>query len=162
MRLIRGCVLEICCLESSKVYMSNSAPKTKKTTKSVSAYIAAIKDEQKRADAKKLLALMKEVTGMKPALWGDSIVGFGEYHYKYASGRESDWPLTGFSARSQNFTVYIMPGFKEYGALLKKLGSHKHSVSCLYIKRLSDIHLPTLRRLVQVSVKEMKKMYKVE
>jgi hypothetical protein len=142
--------------------MSQSTLKTKKTTKSVSAHIADIKDDSKHADAKTLLALMTEATGMKPVLWGDNIIGFGEYHYKYASGREGDWPLTGFSVRSRNLTVYIMPGFKKYGEFLKKLGPHKHSVSCLHIKQLSDINLPILKRLVQRSVIDMKKMYKVQ
>jgi hypothetical protein len=139
--------------------MAKSDLKTRKTKQSVSAFLAGIQDEEKRSDAKKLCTLMRKGTGMKPAIWGTSIVGFGSYHYKYASGREGDWPVTGFSPRQSSLTVYIMPGFKEYGDLLKKLGPHKHSVSCLYLKRLSDIHLPTLNQLVRKSVSQMKKRY---
>jgi len=87
------------------------------------------------------------------------MVGFGSYHYVYASGREGDWPVTAFAPRKQNLTVYIMPGFAEYQELLAKLGPHKTAVSCLYIKRLSDVHLPTLKKIITASVKYMKKTY---
>lgn len=134
-------------------------PKTKKTAASVSAFIATVPEKQ-RADAKRLLALFKEATGMKPAMWGTSIVGFGSYHYKSERSRqEGDWPLTGFSPRKQNLTVYIMPGFKEYAAELSKLGKHTTSVSCIYIKKLDDIHLPTLKSVIKKSVAQMKKQY---
>lgn len=130
--------------------------KTKKNTASVTAFLNRVTDEGKRRDAYVLLDLMRTVTKEQPTMWGSSIVGFGSYHYVYASGREGDWPLTGFSPRKQNLTVYIMPGFAEYGPLLKKLGKHKTGVSCLYIKTLDDIHLPTLKRLIQKSVKAMR------
>lgn len=134
--------------------------KTKKSKASVAAFIAKIPDPKQRVDAKVLLALMKKATGEKPVLWGTSIVGFGEYHYESErSSQKGDWPLTAFSPRKGNLTVYIMPGFKEYSALLKKLGRHTHSVSCLYIKLLSDVHLPTLETLVRKGYKEMKKRY---
>ena len=134
--------------------------KTKKTKASVPAFIAKIPDAKQRTDAKTLLALMKKATGETPRMWGDSMVGFGEYHYESErSTQKGDWPLTGFSPRKGNLTVYIMPGFKDYASLLKKLGPHKHSVSCLYIKRLSDIHLPTLSTLVTKGYKDMKKRY---
>ena len=90
-------------------------------------------------------------------MWGASIIGFGSYHYKYASGREGDWFVTGFSPRKQNLTLYIMSGFDEYGKLLQKLGKHKTSKACLYINRLSDISLPTLRELVKLSVEHVAK-----
>ena len=129
---------------------------------SVSAFINTVPEEEKRKDAKELLKIFKETTGMTPAMWGESIIGFGSYHYKSErSTQEGDWPLTGFSPRKQNLTVYIMPGFKEYGDLLKKLGPHKHSVSCIYIKKLSDIHIPMLRTLIKKSVKHMQKKYGV-
>lgn len=133
--------------------------KTKKTTASVPAFFKSIKDEQVRADCQTLAAMMQAATGSKPQLWGTGLVGFGSYHYVYASGREGDWPVTAFAARKQNLTVYIMPGFADYEDLLAKLGPHKKAVSCLYIKRLSDVHLPTLKKIVTGSVKQMKKRY---
>ena len=133
--------------------------KTKQTTASVTAFLAAIKDDQVRADCRKLVAIMQAATGQKPRLWGTGLVGFGSYHYVYASGREGDWPVTAFSPRKQNLTVYIMPGFGRYQDLLAKLGPHKTAVSCLYIKRLSDVHLPTLKKIITSSVKQMKKTY---
>lgn len=92
-------------------------------------------------------------------MWGDSIVGFGEYHYKYKSGREGDWFITGFSPRKQNLTIYIMPGFSEYADLLKKLGKHKHSVSCLYLNKLADIDFQVLEKLIAKSVVDMASLY---
>lgn len=134
--------------------------KTKPNKKSVADYIKHV-DEKRRDDAQTLLSLFKEVTKEKPVMWGSSIVGFGTYHYKYASGREGDFMRTGFSVRAQNLTIYIMPGytFPKYKALLKKLGPHSLGKSCLYIKRLSDIHLPTLKKLIRESLKDMKKHY---
>ncbi|MAZ40752.1 hypothetical protein CL654_01370 [bacterium] len=136
--------------------------KTKKNKASVSGFLNKIKDPEKKKDAKKIVSIMKEVTKEKPTMWGSSIVGFGNYHFKYASGREGDWMITGFSPRSQNLTVYIMPGysFPEYKALLKKLGPHKLGKSCLYIKRLDDIHIPTLKKLIARGYKDMKTEYK--
>lgn len=133
--------------------------KTKKTNASVLSFVKSIKDDQVRADCRTLISLMQAVTGQKPRLWGTGLVGFGSYHYVYASGREGDWPVTAFAPRKQNLTVYIMPGFAEYQDLLARLGPHKTAVSCLYIKRLSDVHLPTLKKIVAASVKHMKKTY---
>jgi hypothetical protein len=99
---------------------------------------------------------MQEVTGETPTMWGDTIVGFGSYHYKYASGREADWMLTGFSPRKQNLTVYIMAGFAQYNDLLARLGKHSTGSSCLYIKKLQDIDLAVLHELVSQSVAHMK------
>jgi hypothetical protein len=127
-------------------------PKTKANEASVSAFLNAIKDEAQRKDAKAVAKIMKEATGDKPLMWGTSIVGFGSYHYKYASGREGDWPLIGFSPRSQALTLYIMDGFKSRGPLLKRLGKHKTGKSCLYIKRLSDVDMDVLRELVRASL----------
>jgi hypothetical protein len=137
--------------------------KTKKTSVSPVAFIAKVKDPQKRKDAEALLKLFRAATGESPKMWGSSIVGFGQYHYKSErSSQEGDWPLTGFSPRVQNLTVYIMPGFQRYGALLKKLGKHKVSGgSCIYIKKLDDVHLPTLKKIVATSVRDMRKKYKV-
>lgn len=136
--------------------------KTRKTKASVRAFIDAIEDEQKRKDANELLSLMRRITCKRAAMWGDSIIGFGEYHYKYKSGREGDWPITGFSPRKQNISIYIMPGFSKYKKQLSKLGKHKHSVSCLYVKRLSDINMNILEDIVRDSVEQMKLIYSVK
>lgn len=137
--------------------------KTKKTSASVSAFLASVEPEERRRDSKALLSVFKEATGLKPAMWGESIVGFGSYHYESTrSAQKGDWPLTGFSPRKAALTVYIMPGFKTYAELLTKLGVYKISGgSCIYIKRLSDIHLPTLKKLIKQSVADMKKRYTV-
>lgn len=132
--------------------------KTKQNDASVQAFIDAIEDDRKRQDSQDLLALFTEVTGEEPKMWGDSIIGFGQYHYTYkGTGREGDWMLTGFSPRKQNLTLYIMPGFANYQDLLKKLGKHTTSVSCLYIKRLSDVDLTVLRELLKDSFNDMKR-----
>lgn len=138
--------------------------KTLKNKASVLEFIGAVPDPVQKQDALTLLKVMKEATGEKPVMWGTAIVGFGEYHYKSErSTQEGDWPLTAFSPRKQNITVYIMPGFKGHEALLKKLGKHKISGgSCLYIKRLSDIHLPTLKKIIERGYKTMKKRYAVK
>ena len=126
--------------------------KTKKTSASVSAFLNGIKDEQARKDCKKIAKMMKDATGKSSKMWGSSLVGFGSYHYKYASGREGDWFLTGFSPRKQNLTLYIMDGFKSYGTLMKKLGKHKTGKSCLYVKSLDDVDTDVLRELIERSV----------
>ncbi len=134
--------------------------KTKKNKASVSKFIDSVENEQKREDAKALVKIFEDITKEKATMWGTSIIGFGEYHYKSErSSQEGDWPLTGFSPRKQNISIYIMPGFKAYGDLLKKLGKHKHSVSCLYINKLADIDLPTLKKLIKKGYEDMKKNY---
>ena len=134
--------------------------KTQKNTASVKDFLARVPDERRQKDARAVSALMEEVTGEKPAMWGASMVGFGTYHYKYASGQEGDWPLVGFSPRKDSLTLYIMPGFAEYTELLGKLGKHKTGRSCLYIKSLDDVHIPTLKTIVRQSVKQMKQIVK--
>jgi hypothetical protein len=131
--------------------------KTKKNKESVSAFLNAVSDPEKKRGAKKILALMKEVTAEKPVMWGDSMVGFGLYHYKYKSGQEGDWFIVGFSPRKQNLTIYLMPGYQDFGPLLKKLGPHKLGKGCLYIKHLDDIHLPTLKKMVRDAYKKLAK-----
>ena len=132
--------------------------KTKKTDQSVETFLSGVADEKKRQDCFTVLKLMKQVTGREPKMWGSSIVGFGSYHYKYQSGREGDWFLTGFSPRKQNLTLYIMPGFARYEALMKKLGKYKTGKSCLYVKKIEDIDLQTLRELVKQSVEYVAKL----
>ena len=133
--------------------------KTKPTAVSVESFLNAIQDEQVRNDCRTIVDIMQKATKAKPQMWGAGIVGFGSYHYKYASGREADWMLTGFSPRKQNITLYLMGGFDNHSELLAQLGKHSCAKSCLYIKRLSDVHLPTLRKLVKSSVQYMKKTY---
>ena len=126
--------------------------KTKKNDASVAAFLNAVEKDQKRADAWTILEMMKEITGDEPAMWGDSIVGFGTYHYHYATGREGDWMVVGFSPRKRNLSLYIMSGFREFEELLAKLGKHKTGVGCLYINKLGDIDMDVLREIVTKSV----------
>ncbi len=121
----------------------------------VRAFLAAVEPPQRRADAQVVLELMREVTGKPPQLWGGSIVGFGNYHYKYASGHEGDWFLTGFSPRKQALTLYIMAGFTRYESLLAKLGKFKTGKSCLYLNKLDDVDLAVLRQLVKASAEHV-------
>jgi hypothetical protein len=134
--------------------------KTKKTNASVAAFLKQVPDEETRADCFALVKLMKSVTRSEPKMWGPSIVGFGEYHYVYASGHEGDWPLTGFSPRKGSLSIYVMAGFDRYPALMKKLGKCKTGKSCLYVKRLSDVDPKVLKELVAESVKFVKKHQK--
>ncbi len=131
--------------------------KTQKTKASVAAFLAAIEDDSQRKDAKQIAKIMREVTGKRPALWGANIVGYGSYRYRYASGREGEWFLTGFSPRKGSFSLYIMDGFRSYGSLLKKLGKHKTGKSCLYVKRLDDVDIDVLRELIERSVEHKTK-----
>ena len=131
--------------------------KTKPTKTSVAKFIAGVADEQRRADCQTVLDLMKAATGAEPEMWGKSIVGFGKYHYKYASGCEGDWFQTGFSPRKQDLTLYIIPGLDPYANLVAKLGKFKAGKSCLYVKRLADIDLKILKQLIDRSVKALAK-----
>lgn len=130
--------------------------KTKVTDVSVEAFLQEVEDEKKREDCFTLMKLMEEVTGEPAKMWGTAIVGFGEYHYKYDSGREGDFMLVGFSPRKANLTLYIVAGFDEYEPLLNKLGKFTTGKSCLYVKRLTDIDEGTLKEMVQRSVKHMR------
>ena len=131
--------------------------KTRPTAASVTAFLNAIDDKERRADAKKVAAMMRKATGCRARMWGSSIVGYGQYHYKYASGREGEWALVGFSPRKQNLSVYIMPGFESFAPLMNKLGKYKTGKACLYVKKLEDVHLPTLKKLIKASVAHLKK-----
>jgi hypothetical protein len=130
--------------------------KTKPNDQSVEAFINSIDDVNRRQDCWKILEIMQDASGETARMWGDSIVGLGSYHYKYASGREGDWFLTGFSPRKKDLTLYIMAGFEQYSELLDGLGKHKTGKSCLYIKRVDDIDLKVLKELVEQSVKHLK------
>lgn len=133
--------------------------KTKANDSSVEEFLNAVPDEKKRADAFRLLQIMREVTGEEGRMWGDSIVGFGNIHYKYASGREGDMGVTGFSPRKGSLTIYINPGFDNYGDLLGRLGKFTTSKVCLYVKRLSDVDEATLRELIRQSVEDIQAIY---
>ena len=133
--------------------------KTRATKASVKGFIDAIDDRQMRADARKVAAMMRRATGKRAKMWGTSMVGYGTYHYRYASGREGDFMITGFSPRKQALTVYIMPGFTPFDTLLAKLGKYKTGKSCLYIKRLSDVDENVLERLIDSSVEHMRRKY---
>lgn len=139
----------------------STEPKTKPTDQTIDSYLAGIDNLQQRQDSQTLVTIMQRITKCKPVIWGSSIVGFGQYHYQYKSGREGDWPLTGFSARKQSLSIYIMPGFSDYSNLLQDLGKHKLGKSCLYVKSLDDIDIDILQKLVKQSVDYMKKTYNV-
>jgi hypothetical protein len=129
---------------------------TKPTKVSPASFIKKIEGEQRRKDCREIAKMMEEITGEPPKMWGPSIVGFGTCHYKYASGREGDMILTGFSPRKQNLTLYIGPGLDDK-AMMAKLGPHKTAKSCLYIKTLDDVDLKVLRSLIKKSVDEMRR-----
>ena len=133
--------------------------KTVATGESVDAFLAAVEDDVKREDSLAVAAMMAEVTGAPAVMWGTSIVGFGRYHYRYASGREGDFLETGFAPRKRALTLYIMAGFAEYDALLAKLGKYTIGKSCLYIKRLADVDMAVLRELVEHSVLAIRQKY---
>lgn len=132
--------------------------KTKKNKASVAKFIDAVPDEQRRKDAKVLVKMFADITGEKPTMWGTAIVGYGLYHYKSErSSQEGDWPLSAFSPRKQNLTLYLLSAGKQYPDLLKKLGPHSTSVGCLYIKRLSEVNIAVLRQLIAKTYKEAKR-----
>ena len=139
--------------------MAKAKNKTTANKLSLSTFLNGIEDNQKRKDAKAIAKLMKEVTGENPVMWGKSIVGYGQYHYIYDSGREGDFLIIGFSPRKASLTIYIMPGYQNYGDLMKTLGPHKLGKSCLYIRKLENIHLPTLKKLIKRGYTDMKKKY---
>lgn len=133
--------------------------KTKENDGDVMAFLDSIENKTRREDGYKILAMLKKVTQKEPKMWGESIIGFGKYHYKYASGREGDYLVIGFSPRKQNSTIYIMSSFSEMDDLLEKLGKHKSSVSCLYINKLADVDMDVLEQIAIRSVARMHEMY---
>ncbi|MEL6247699.1 MAG: DUF1801 domain-containing protein [Cyanobacteria bacterium J06648_16] len=133
--------------------------KTQENDASVDDFIASVENEARRQDCLKLLSMMKRITKKPAKMWGTSIVGFGSYHYTYKSGRSGDWFVTGFSPRTRDLTLYIMPGLEKYAALMETLGKYKTGKSCLYLKRLSDVDLDVLEALIARSVMDMQEMY---
>jgi len=132
--------------------------KTRPTIASVEKFLNGIADEQRRKDCFRVLEIMKAATKAEPEMWGTSIVGFGRHNYKYESGTKGEWFLTGFSPRKEALTLYLMGGSGRHPDLLKKLGKHKTGRACLYIKKLDDIDLPTLRQLIKRSVADIAAM----
>lgn len=136
-----------------------SSPKTSLNKNSVHDFLNSVEDEKKREDAFRFLEFFERVSGEPAKMWGDSIVGFGSYHYVYASGREGDWMLTGFSPRKQQFSLYLMSGFKGFEDLLAKLGKHKTAKACLYVKKWEDLDHEVLEELVLKSIEHVKELY---
>lgn len=137
-----------------------AALKTLPNNASAEDFIQTIGDEIKKQDSHALLELFKKATKEEPKMWGTSIIGFGQYHYKSErSTQEGDWPLVGFSPRKQNLTLYIMPGFSDMQSYLEKIGKHKTSVACLYINKLADVDLVVLEEIIKKSYQAMKKIY---
>ncbi|QEE18133.2 DUF1801 domain-containing protein [Promethearchaeum syntrophicum] len=133
--------------------------KTKQTDKSVNEFLSKIEDPIKQKASRQILKIMKEVSKTDPKMWGESIIGFGNYHYKYATGREGDWMRIGFSPRKQYLTLYIMDGFDKYNELMEKLGKYKTGKSCLYIKKMQDIDINILKELMKESLLNMDKLF---
>ncbi len=129
--------------------------KTKKTEASVKKFLEGVEDEQKRKDSQALVKMMEKASGFSPKMWGESIVGFGEYHYKYASGHEGDTCIIGFSPRKAALTLYVMLGLYQHGDMLSKLGKYKLGKGCLYIKRLSDVDLKVLEEFLNFAVHDV-------
>lgn len=135
--------------------MAKTVNKTQATQASVENFLAGIADDQRREDCRQVRALMEAATGAPARMWGPAIVGFGLYRYQYASGREGEWMVTGFSPRKGDLTLYIMPGFSQYETLMARLGKYKTGKSCLYLKRLADVDRAVLEELVRESVAAM-------
>lgn len=131
--------------------MTKTELKTQKNDGNVGKFLDSVDNEQRKKDAKAVTKIITEITGEKPVMWGSSIIGFGTYHYKYASGRENDWMRIGLSPRKQNLTLYIMDGFSDYSKLLGKLGKHKTGKACLYINKLEDVNMNVLEEMIKKS-----------
>ena len=139
--------------------MAATENKTKPTEASPEDFLASLDHPVRKADAERLLEIFADVTGMTPKLWGPSIIGYGQYHYKYESGREGDFMMTGFSPRKQNLSIYILPGYSDFSEILGRLGKHKHGKSCLYINKLSDVDIDVLKELIAAGLEDLKRKY---
>ena len=142
--------------------MSRASNKTQATAASVKAFLDAVEPERKHEEARQLDELFRKVTGWQPRMWGPSMVGYGEYHYTYASGREGDFLATGFSPRKAKHSIYIMPGYGDYGPILERLGKHSIGKSCLYVNKLADIDLDVLAELIEFGLKDLAEKYPVK
>ncbi len=139
-----------------------SENKTRPTDATVADFIAQVDHPTRRADAERLDAIFREVTGWEPQMWGPSIVGYGSYHYKYATGREGDMCATGFSPRKANLSIYIMPGYTDFSDTLARLGKHKIGKSCLYLNKLADVDEDVLKELIREGLDDLAQKYPVE
>ena len=142
--------------------MSRSENKTTPTGQSVKGFLANVTPPRKAQEAQELDALFRHVTGFAPVMWGPSIVGYGRYHYRYASGREGEFLATGFSPRKAAHSIYIMPGYTDFGDILSRLGKHKRGKSCLYVNKLADIDLEVLSELIRAGLKDLNDHWPVE
>jgi hypothetical protein len=138
------------------------AQPTYQTDAEVAAPLAAVEHPVRRADAARLDTLFREVTGWQPRMWGGSIVGYGEYHYRYDSGREGDFLATGFSPRKAALSIYVMPGYRDYGEILSRLGKHKIGKSCLYITKLADVYERVLAELIRAGLDDLARTYPIK
>lgn len=136
--------------------------KTKPTDISVEAFLGAVEPDRKREEAKTLDALFRRVTGWNPVMWGPSMIGYGRYHYTYETGRQGDMLATGFSPRTAKYSIYILPGYSDYGAILSRLGKHSTGKSCLYVKTLADIDLDVLAELIETGLKDLAQRWPVQ
>ena len=141
--------------------MADAKNKTQETDADVRAFLEAVEHPVRRADGLVLDALFRKITGWQPKMWGPTIVGYGSYHYKYESGREGDCNASGFSPRKAAQSIYIMPGYQDYGAILSRLGKHKTGKSCLYVNKLQDIELDVLEELIRAGVQDLGRMWTV-
>jgi Domain of unknown function (DU1801) len=139
-----------------------SENKTRPTGISPAEFIASVEPERRREEGRILLDLFERTTGWKPRMWGPSMIGYGEYHYKYDSGREGDFMATGFSPRKARLSVYILPGYSDYGSLLARLGKHSIGKSCLYLNKLDDIDLDVLAELITAGITDLARKYPVK
>ncbi len=138
-----------------------SANKTRATDADVAAFLAGVEPAAKAADAVVLDRLFQRVTGFRPVMWGPSIVGYGRYHYRYASGREGDFLATGFSPRKAAHSIYILPGYADFGPILARLGKHRTGRSCLYVNKLADIDLDVLAELIRAGLDDLNRHWTV-
>lgn len=136
--------------------------KTRPNTAAVADFLAAVEPERKREEARQLDALFRKVTGWNPVMWGESMIGYGSYHYRYESGREGDMLATGFSPRKARHSIYILPGYADYGPILERLGKHAKGKSCLYVNKLADIDLDVLAELIETGLKDLSKQWRVK
>ncbi|MCG7520108.1 DUF1801 domain-containing protein [Ruegeria sp. Ofav3-42] len=142
--------------------MSRSENKTVPTGQSVESFISAVQPANKAEDAQVLDTLFRKTTGFEPVMWGTSIVGYGRYHYRYKTGREGDFLATGFSPRKTALSIYIMPGYADFGDILSQLGKHKLGKSCLYVNKLADIDIDVLSELIRAGLKDLNQHWPVE
>jgi hypothetical protein len=141
--------------------MAKSTNKTQPTEADVTAFLSAVEHRTRREDGLALDALFRRITGWTPRLWGPSIIGYGQYHYRYDTGREGDFLATGFSPRKANLSIYIMPGYQDYAAILDRLGKHKTGAACLYINKLADVDLDVLEELIRAGLEDLETKYRV-